>query len=238
MKKHIKQYVAEGLGTMLLVVFGCGVASVTGATGADGLVATALAFGLILTALVYCVGNVSGCHVNPAVTLAMLISGKISVIVSLWYLFSQILGATLGALIVALFTGGFANLGGNAVQPLLIGAFGDGALGVALIAEMVLTFAFVFVILGVTSRKENKSTSGIVIGFALTVVHLLGIRLTGTSVNPARSIGPALMQIIGGDFTAISQVWIFIVGPLLGAALAAVVKKLLDPPPRDELRDA
>ena len=219
-----KKCIAELVGTMLLVVFGCGVAVATGCEGSDGLIATALAFGLSIVAMAYSIGNISGCHINPAVSLAMLINKKMNAKEFAGYVASQIVGAVLGAAIVALLFGSFENLGGNAVQAGVTEAYGEGgALAVGLAAEVVLTFCFVLAILGVTSKTENKAVTGIVIGLSLTLVHLLGIRLTGTSVNPARSLGPALLQMIGGDFTAISQIWIFIVGPLLGAALAAVL---------------
>ncbi len=220
----IKKCLAEAVGTFVLVVFGCGVAVATGCSGNAGIVATALAFGLVIVAMAYSVGNVSGCHINPAVSLAMLIGKKMSVKVFGFYILSQVIGALLGAAVVGLFFGSFANLGGNAVQPALTAAYGEGgSLAVALLVEVVLTFAFVLAILGVTPKTENKAVTGVVIGLALTLVHLLGIRLTGTSVNPARSLGPALLQMIGGDFTAISQIWIFIVGPFAGSALAAIL---------------
>ena len=223
-----KKCVAEFVGTMILVVFGCGVAVATGCVGNDGIVATALAFGLVIVAMAYSIGNISGCHINPAVSLAMLIGKKMTAKEFVGYIISQVLGAIVGAAIVGLFFGSFENLGGNAVQPVLTAAYGDtGALFVGLVVEIVLTFAFVLAILGVTSKTDNKAVTGIVIGLSLTLVHLLGIRLTGTSVNPARSLGPALLQMIGGDFTAISQIWIFIVGPLAGAALAAVLYRWL-----------
>lgn len=225
----MKKYIAEFIGTFVLVVFGCGVAVATGCVGNDGVVATALAFGLVIVAMAYSIGNVSGCHINPAVSLAMLITKKMTVKEFIGYVIGQVLGAIVGALVVALFFGSFANLGGNATQSALITAYNEnGALGIALIVEIILTFAFVLTILGVTSKTENKAVVGIVIGLTLTLVHLLGIRLTGTSVNPARSIGPALMQMCSGDFTAISQIWIFIVGPLAGAALAAVLHTFLN----------
>ncbi len=227
--ENIKKYIAEFIGTMFLVVFGCGVAVATnGCEGNAGIVATALAFGLVIVAMAYSVGNISGCHINPAVSLAMLIAKKISLMDCIYYVISQVLGAVAGAAIVGLFFGDFTNLGGNAAQQVLTFQYGDtGALFIALAVEVILTFAFVFAILGVTSKTENNKVSGLVIGFSLTLVHLLGIRLTGTSVNPARSIGPALLQMIGGEFTSISQIWIFIVGPLAGAALAAYVFKML-----------
>ena len=225
----IRKCTAEFIGTMLLVVFGCGVAVATGCVGSDGLIATALAFGLVIVAMAYSIGNISGCHINPAVSLAMLIDEKLTLKEFLGYVVSQVLGAILGAVIVALFFGSFENLGGNAVQDAVVVAYGEGpALVIGLLAEIVLTFAFVLAIMGVTSKTDNKAVTGIVIGLSLTLVHLLGIRLTGTSVNPARSIGPALLQMIGGDFTAISQIWIFIVGPLLGGAAAALLYRFLD----------
>ena len=225
----IKKCLAEFIDTMVLVVFGCGVAVATGCSGNAGIVATALAFGLVIVAMAYSVGNISGCHINPAVSLAMLISKKMSFKEFIAYVISQIVGAIVGAAIVALFFGSFANLGGNVVQAAITNEYGDGvSLIIGLLVEIVLTFAFVFAILGVTSRTENKSVTGVVIGLALTLVHLLGIRLTGTSVNPARSLGPALLQMISGEFGAISQIWIFIVGPFIGAAIAAVIYKIID----------
>ncbi len=222
----LKKCIAECIGTFVLVVFGCGVAVATGCEGNAGIVATALAFGLVIVAMAYSIGNISGCHINPAVSTAMLVSGKMTVREYVGYVLSQIVGAIAGAAVVGLFFGSFANLGGNTVA---ISAYGEtGSLFVGLIVEIVLTFAFVLAILGVTSKTENKAVTGVVIGLALTLVHLLGIRLTGTSVNPARSIGPALLQMIGGDFTAISQIWIFIVGPILGAMLAAVLYSFLE----------
>ena len=225
----LKKCIAEFIGTFVIVVFGCGVAVATGCSDNGGIVATALAFGLVIVAMAYSIGNISGCHINPAVSTAMLVSGKMTAKDYVGYVLSQILGALAGAAVVGLFFGSFKNLGGNAVQTTLTNAYGStGALFVGLIVEIVLTFAFVLAILGVTSKTENKAVTGVVIGLALTLVHLLGIRLTGTSVNPARSIGPAILQMIGGDFTAISQIWIFIVGPILGAVLAAVLYKFLE----------
>lgn len=224
-----KKCIAEFIGTLILVVFGCGVAVATGCEGNDGVVATALAFGLVIVAMAYSVGNISGCHINPAVSLAILINKKMTGKEFVGYVVSQVLGAIAGAAIVGLLFGDFANLGGNAVQDGVVAAYGDSvSLVIGLVAEIVLTFGFVLAILGVTSKTENKAVTGIVIGLSLTLVHLLGIRLTGTSVNPARSLGPALLQMIGGNFTAISQIWIFIVGPLVGAAIAALVYRFLE----------
>lgn len=225
---NMKKYVSEFIGTMLLVVFGCGVAVATGCADQAGIVATALAFGLVIVALAYSVGNVSGCHVNPAVSIAMLISKKLTLSEFFGYVCAQFLGATAGASIVGLFFGSFKSLGGNVAQATLVGIYNDvGALFIALIVEIVLTFAFVFAILGVTSKTENKAVSGVVIGLSLTLVHLLGIHLTGTSVNPARSFGPALLQAIAGNTDALAQIWIFIIGPLVGGAIAALVHKLI-----------
>ena len=237
--KSMKKYIAEFIGTMVLVILGCGVAVATGCEGNAGIVATSLAFGLSIVAMAYSVGNISGCHINPAVSLAMFITKKLSGIEFLGYVISQTLGATVGAAIVGFFFKDFSSLGANQAQAALIGAeattftpaipgYGEvGALFVALVVEIVLTFIFVYAILGVTSKEENGRVSGLVIGLTLTLVHLLGIRLTGTSVNPARSFGPALLQAFTGNTTALAQIWIFIIGPLAGAALAALIFKLL-----------
>ncbi len=208
----MKKYIAEFVGTLVLVLVSCGVAVVTGAN----VIATSLAFGLTIVAMAYSIGNVSGCHINPAVSLGMLITGKMNLKEFGYYVLAQVLGATAGAAILGLLLDSFANLGAN--------GFGSGLATnawIAILVEVILTFIFVTAILGVTSKSENNSVSGIVIGLTLTLVHLLGISFTGTSVNPARSFGPALFQ--GG--TALSQVWVFIVGPLVGAILAGLFFK-------------
>ncbi|MBQ8546344.1 MAG: aquaporin [Clostridia bacterium] len=221
----MKKYIAEFIGTFVLVTFACGVAVVTGAN----VVATALSFGLVIVAMAYSVGNISGCHINPAVSLAMFIMKKITGKEFAFYVIAQVLGATTGAAVLGLFTKQFENLGGNVAQATLVNAYGDvGSLFIALLVEIVLTFVFVFAILGVTSKTENTAVSGVVIGLTLTLVHLLGIALTGTSVNPARSFGPALLQAFSGNTDALAQIWIFIVGPLAGAAIAAFVHKALN----------
>lgn len=233
---NLKKCLAEFVGTAVLVIIGCGVAVATGCSDNGGIVATALAFGLVIVAMAYSIGNVSGCHINPAVSLAMAINKKITWREFALYVCSQVLGAIVGAAVVGLFFGSFANLGGNAVQQAVVDAYPNGGyLAVGLVVEIVLTFVFVLAILGVTSRTDNKAVTGVVIGLTLTLVHLLGIRLTGTSVNPARSIGPALLQMIGGEFQAIKEIWVFIVGPFVGSALAAVLYSFLDKPSAPEL---
>lgn len=217
----MKKYICEFIGTLVLVLFGCGIAVVSG----GNLVATSLAFGLSIVAMAYVIGNVSGCHVNPAVSLAMLVSKKMTLTDFVGYVVAQVLGAVAGsAILYGILSGsvlGAANVGAN--------GFGDAsALGIGMVAaiavEVILTFVFIYTILGVTSDESKSNVAGIVIGATLTFVHLLGINLTGTSVNPARSLSAAIFQ--GG--TALSQVWVFIVAPLVGALLAAVVYKVLN----------
>ena len=223
----MKKYLAECIGTMALVLFGCGVAVATGASDNAGIIATALGFGLVYLTMSFTVGHVSGCHINPAVSFAMWLDKRITFGEFIGYFLSQILGAAIGSLSVALFFGSFADLGTNTVQPILTSAYGNASIWVALAVETLLTFAFVFAVLGVTEKTENKLAIGITTGLALTMVHLLGIRLTGTSANPARSLAPALFEMIVGNFAPISQIWIFIVGPMLGAAFAVVLFRVL-----------
>lgn len=215
-----KKYVSEFIGTFVLVFMGCGSAVLLGVDASGGHLAVALAFGLSIVAMAYVIGNISGCHVNPAVSLAMLISKKMKPSEFVGYVIAQVLGAIAGAAVLKCVSGmaGIDNTGA-------LGSNGVGSLGVggALIVEIILTFIFVFVILGVTSDETKGSVSGIVIGLTLTFVHIVGIPLTGTSVNPARSIGPALFA--GGS--ALSELWVFIVAPLVGALLAALVFRLV-----------
>lgn len=217
----MRKYISEFIGTMVLVLFGCGVAVVSG----GNLVATALAFGLAIVACAYAIGGISGCHVNPAVSLAMLIRGDIDLVDFCFYVISQVLGALAGAGILYLILSG-TDLGTAALGTNGFGELSSTNISIfgALAVEIVLTFVFIYTILGVTSDKKYANVSGLVIGLTLTFVHLLGINLTGTSVNPARSLGPAI--IAGGD--AFSQVWLFIIAPLIGACLAAVVFRLLN----------
>ena len=222
----IKKYIAEFIGTMVLVILGCGTAMLVGCNAAagSGYILTAFAFGLVIVGMAYCVGNISGCHINPAVSLGVLISGGMKVVDFVGYDISQCLGALAGAgVLAAIFklgkvkdmTGGFGSNG-------LAGVSGSAIAG--LLVEIILTFIFVIAILGVTSKAANHgSFGGLVIGLSLRLVHLLGIGLTGTSVNPSRSFGPAVFAL--GD--AIVQLWVFIVGPLVGAALAAITYKFL-----------
>lgn len=217
----MKKYIVELIGTMVLVLFGTGIAVVSG----GNLVATSLAFGLAIVAMAYVIGGISGCHVNPAVSLAMLISKKMDKKDFIFYVIAQIVGALLGTTIL------YFILSNTNIVVESLGANGYGSLSAtkismlgAIVTECILTFVFVYTILGVTSDESKSSVSGIVIGLTLTFVHLIGINLTGTSVNPARSLAPALF--LGGK--ALSQVWVFIVAPLLGSAVAALVFKLLN----------
>ena len=214
----MKKYFAELIGTFVLTFVGCGVAAMTGCNGADAngaYVATALAFGLTIVAMAYSIGNVSGCHINPAVSLGVLINKGMSVKDFVGYVIAQCCGATIaGAALLALI-GTEKGLGCNALF--------EGDVAKSLIIEAILTFIFVLSILGVTSKAEFGKVAGLVIGGSLTLVHLMVIAFTGTSVNPARSLGPALM--LRGD--ALSCVWVFWVGPLVGAAVAALVWRAL-----------
>ncbi|MCR5787422.1 MAG: aquaporin [Acholeplasmatales bacterium] len=215
----LKKCLAEFLGTAILVLFGCGVAVFTG-----NVVATSLAFGLVLIALCYSFANISEGHFNPAVSLAMAIDKRISWKEFGFYCLSQVLGALLGSLLLGLFLNSFRSLGGNQMTGNILAATQNKnyhAYAIGLLAELVLTFVFLFVILVITNKKEHKAISGTIIGLTLALVHLLGIGITGTSVNPARSFAPALLQAIAGDTQALKQIWIFIIGPMLGSALAA-----------------
>lgn len=227
----MKKYIAEFIGTCVLVVLGCGTAMLVGCDAANGggYILTALAFGLVIVAMAYSVGNISGCHINPAVSLAVLINGGLSAKEFACYVVSQCLGALTGAGILALVfgLGGVEDMTGGFGSNGLAGVNGSVAAG--LVVEIVLTFIFVLAILGVTSAKANHgSFGGLVIGLTLVLVHILGIGLTGTSVNPARSFGPAVVAAIAGNTAPIACLWVFIVAPLIGGALAAVVYKKLE----------
>lgn len=221
----MKKYLCEFIGTAVLVLFGCGSAAIAG--GALGTLGIALAFGLSIVAMAYVIGNVSGCHINPAVSLAMLINKKMSVKDFAFYVIAQVIGAIAG---IGILYAIMANSGLDVnVQGLGANGF-DAASAVnlnmvgAIIVEIVLTFVFIYTILGVTSDDNKSSVAGIVIGLTLAFVHIMGIPLTGTSVNPARSLAPAIF--LGGE--ALSQVWVFIVAPFVGSALAAFAFKFLN----------
>ena len=233
----MKKYLAECIGTFTLVFFGCGTAIVCGGLtggvggGALGVTAIALAFGLAIVASAYAIGSVSGCHVNPAVSLAMLLTKKLGGKDFIGYVAAQVVGALAGAALLKFVVASSDVMA--TIDGLGLGQNGFGtqsALGLsmigALVVEVVLTFVFVLTILGVTSSEKTANVAGIVIGLTLAFVHIIGIPLTGTSVNPARSLAPALL--LGGE--ALSQVWVFIAAPLVGAALAALVYKVLVAP--------
>lgn len=219
----IRKLISEFVGTMLLVIFGCGtavavntyVSSIYGVSLPFTMILIAAAFGLILMALAYALGKVSGCHVNPAVSIAMLINGRMSVLECIEYVVVQILGAIVGAEVLGIIFGSYTSLGANGYAT-LSALPNVTTLGVAITVEAILTFVFVLVVLSTTAKKNDNA--GIVIGLTLCLVHIMGIPFTGTSVNPARSIGPALFT--GGE--ALSQLWVFIVAPIIGAVLAAL----------------
>ena len=224
----MRKYIAEFIGTAVLVLFGCGSAvtanTLLGNSGqsvplAFSTLLIAFAFGLSIVAMAYSIGNVSGCHINPAVSFGMLVAGKMEVKDFIDYVIAQFLGGIAGAGILSAFMGGTeSGLGTNGYGA--ASALGT-TMGVAFLVEIVLTFVFVLLILGVTSKPEFSNIAGLMIGLTLVLIHILGIPFTGTSVNPARSFGPALL--VGGE--ALSQVWLFIVAPLVGGALAAIVHK-------------
>ena len=227
----MKKYLAETIGTCTLVVLGCGTAMLVGcdAAAGGGYILTALAFGLSIVAMAYCVGNVSGCHINPAVSLGALLAGRMDKKDFPGYVIAQCVGALIGAALLALIfkLGGVKDMTGGFGSNGLAGVSGSAVAG--LLVEIVLTFIFVLCILGVTAPKaKHGSFGGLVIGLTLTGVHILGIGLTGTSVNPARSLGPALIAAFSGDIAPLACVWVFIIGPLAGAALAACVYKALE----------
>jgi aquaporin Z len=222
--EDLRKYVAECIGTFTLVLIGCGTAMLTGCDKWGGYLTTAFAFGLVIVGMAYCVGNISGCHINPAVSLACLISGRMNAKDFGLYFVFQTIGAILGAAVLkGIFAmGGITDATGGLGSNGLAGVSGN--IGAGLIVEVILTFIFILVILGVTDGDyKHGSFGGVVIGFSLVMVHILGIGLTGTSVNPARSIGPAIFA--GG--AALTDLWVFIVGPFAGAALAALVYKFL-----------
>ena len=222
----MKRYISELLGTMVLVLFGCGSAAIAGSIlGTFGI---AMAFGLSIIAMAYVIGDISGCHVNPAVSIGMWIDGRLDSKDLPMYILFQCIGAIIGIALLVVIINCIPSLGGYAATGLGQNGF-DSASSVginvigAIIVEIIMTFVFVFTFLGVTKRAENTAVSGIVIGLTLALVYLIGIPLTGASVNPARSLAPALF--LGGQ--ALEQVWVFILAPVVGAVFAGITYKSL-----------
>lgn len=222
----MKKYLAEMLGTMVLVLMGCGSAvfagNMAGICGAGvGTLGVAMAFGLAVVAMAYTIGGISGCHINPAITLGVWLSKRMSGKDAAMYMISQVIGAIIGSAIIYVLvstggTSGVTTTGAN--------SFGDGEMLQAFIAEAVFTFIFVLVVLGTTDEKRGAGNlAGLAIGLTLVLIHIVCIPITGTSVNPARSIAPALFE--GG--AALSQLWLFIVAPFFGAALSAITWRAL-----------
>jgi len=221
----MKQFIAELIGTFILVFFACGTAVIAG--GQVGVLGIALAFGLALIAAAYGIGSISGAHINPAVSLGCFVAGRLSAQKLLLYVIAQCLGAIIAAWLLAMVAKGALAGYDVATAGLAHNGWGGGYGGgysqqAAFLFEVIATFIFVLVILGATGRQAHPAVAGLAIGLTLTVIHLVGIRIDGTSVNPARSLGPALM--VGG--TALSQLWLFVVAPLLGGAAAGLVTRL------------
>ena len=221
----MKKYLAEAVGTMVLVLMGCGVAvslCCDPVSNIPGVVGTALAFGLAVVAMAYTIGGISGCHINPAITLACLLTGRINGKDAVGYMCGQVVGAFIGSALLFALTSGVSveGTGANDLQS------GITVMG-GLLAEIFFTCVFVLVVLGATAKTNGATNNfaGLAIGLSLVLVHLVCIRYTGTSVNPARSIAPAVFQ--GG--TALANLWIFIVGPFVGAACAAGIWKMIEP---------
>jgi len=223
--KDTQKYVAEFLGTFALVFIGCGSAVIAGSY--IGFTGISFAFGLTVLAMVYAIGPISGCHINPAISIAMLVAGKMKGKDALMYVVAQCLGAIVAAAILLAIANGVSgyDLSADGLGQNGFGRDGSPAgysLATCFLAEVVLTALFLFVIFGSTSKAAPKGFAGLSIGFSLVLIHLVGIPITGTSVNPARSLGPAL--VVRGD--AISQVWLFLIAPVLGAIVAALIWKL------------
>ena len=220
----MKRYISELIGTMVLVLFGCGSAAIAGSV--LGTLGIAMAFGLSIVAMAYVIGDISGCHINPAVSIGMWIDGRLEAKDLIFYIIFQCIGAIIGIAILVAIINSAPSLGGYLTTGLGQNGFGTASsvgLNVvgAILVEIILTFVFVFTVLGVTKKAENATVAGIVIGLTLAFVHIMGIPLTGTSVNPARSLAPALF--IGGQ--ALQQVWLFILAPIVGAVIAGLLHK-------------
>jgi aquaporin Z len=215
---NMKKYIAECFGTMFLVFMGCGSAKIAGLE--VGYLGIAFAFGLTVMTMVYAIGPITGCHINPAITIAMRFNKKITTEEAIGYIAAQLLGAVLGAALL------YAVLSGGLSYSIGVDGLGQNGYGLAspsgynwcaaFLAEFLLTALFLFVICGATSQKASAGFAGIAIGLCLTLIHIVGIPVTGVSVNPARSFGPAIMTCIGGDCTALNQLWLFVVAPILG----------------------
>ena len=217
----MKKYIAECIGTFILTLLGCGTAMFLGCNTPAGVVGTAIAFGLTVVAMAYTIGGISGCHINPAITFGVALSGRMSWGEAVGYWIGQVIGAIIAGAVLLLLTKVVA-------APDLTGGLGTngvanaGGVGGALLVEFIATFIFVLVVLGTTDAKKGAGNlAGLAIGLTLILVHLVCINLTGTSVNPARSIGPALF--VGGE--ALANVWVFILAPMVGGACAAGVWK-------------
>ena len=220
----MKRYISELIGTMVLVLFGCGSAAIAGSV--LGNLGIALAFGLSIVAMAYVIGDISGCHINPAVSIGMWIDGRLETKDLIMYIIFQCIGAIIGTALLAVIINSAPSLGGYMATGLGQNGFGTASsVGLnligAVIVEIILTFVFVFTVLGVTKNEKTSAVAGIVIGLTLAFVHIMGIPLTGTSVNPARSLAPALF--IGGQ--ALEQVWVFILAPIIGAVIAGLLFK-------------
>ena len=212
----MRKYLAELIGTFVLTFFGCGTAIVTkcGVDNYPGYLLTAFAFGLSIVAMAYSIGNISGCHVNPAVSLAVYVSGKMNVKDLAGYVVGQCCGGLLAGLSLMMIFGKDSGLGANGLY--------NGNVWLSVLIEVILTCVFILSVLGVTSKKEYAPAAGLVIGLSLAFVHILGIGLTGTSVNPARSL---VAVFAGGE--ALKSYWVFMAGPFVGACLAAVIYRFL-----------
>ncbi len=220
----MKRYICELIGTMVLVLFGCGSAAIAGSV--LGNLGIAMAFGLSIVAMAYVIGDISGCHINPAVSIGLWIDGRMETKDLIMYIIFQCIGAIIGTALLAAIINTAPSLGGYMATGLGQNGFGAASsVGInvygALITEAILTFVFVFTVLGVTRSEKTSVVAGIVIGLTLAFVHIMGIPLTGTSVNPARSLAPALFM--GG--VALQQVWVFIVAPVIGAVIAGLAHK-------------
>lgn len=227
----MKKYLAELIGTMVLVLMGCGSAvfagNAVGAVGSGGVgtLGVAFAFGLSVIAMAYTIGKISGCHINPAITLGVFLSKRMSGKDAGMYMLFQFIGALIGSGIIYLLLSAGLHNGGTATGS---NSFTDGMMAQAFIAETVFTFIFVLVVLGATSKGGAGNFAGLAIGLTLVLVHIVCIPITGTSVNPARSFGPAIFEAVNGSMVALQQLWLFIVAPFFGAILSALVWRVID----------